>query len=260
MESNIEKYQKDLKSLIERGQRLFCGLCNEFSDEIGNINKETKDFLNKFSFKEQYHSWYNESLAVLKQLMPARYDDFVNLYKQPNRKKYTYETYTISDYLIGLVSKNAYDEYSFEPSSIINKFEQQVQIIESLNSRFSSSLFDIKQLVQADVFDSELDSAKELNKKGFLRAAGAICGVVIEKHLCQVCTSRGIAVSKKNLAINDYNEILKNEGVIDVPTWRFIQRLGDIRNICDHNKAEEPTKENIKDLIDGTDKIIKTVF
>ena len=73
-------------------------------------------------------------------------------------------------------------------------------------------------------------------------------------------------ISKRNYyfekapVIRDYNDVLKNEGVIDIPTWRFIQMLADIRNLCDHNKTEDPTKENLKDLIDGTDKIIKMVF
>ena len=110
------------------------------------------------------------------------------------------------------------------------------------------------------MFDSEIDAARELCKKGFYRAAGAICGVVIEKHLGEVCVQREIKANKKNPAINDYNQLLKDNDVIDIPTWRFIQRLGDLRNLCDHNKNEEPTKENINDLIDGTDKIIKTVY
>lgn len=71
---------------------------------------------------------------------------------------------------------------------------------------------------------------------------------------------RGIKINKKNPAINDYNQLLKDNDAIDTPTWRFIQRLGDLRNLCDHNKNEEPTKENINDLIDGTDKIIKAIF
>ena len=260
MESNITKYQKDLDLLIKRGKQLLFGLYNEFSDEIENLDEETKEQFSKYTFKEKYNSWYNESLAVIKQLMPERYDDFVNFYKLPKRKKFSYETYTISDYLIGLVSQNAWGEYNFKPSSIVDKYEQQFNILESLLPRFSSSLFDIKQLVQADMFDSEIDAAKELNKKGFLRAAGAICGVVIEKHLHQDCTSRGITISKKNPTINDYNDLLKDNNIIDIPTWRFIQRLADIRNLCDHNKSEEPTKENIKDLIDGTSKIIKTIY
>ena len=112
----------------------------------------------------------------------------------------------------------------------------------------------------ADVFDSEIDSARELCKKGFYRAAGAICGVVIEKHLSEVCTQRQIKVSKKHPVINDYNELLKSNNVIDIPTWRNIQRLADLRNMCDHHKDIEPTKDNIEELIAGTDKIIKTIY
>lgn len=263
MESNITKYQNDLESLIRRGQNLYYGLYNEFSKEykvqIEKLPKETQIEIKKCSFKNNYNSWYNESLSLIKQLMPERLDDFVAYYKLPKRKEYSYETYTISDYLVDLVLTRG-NEYVFKPSSIINKFDQQYQILKSLETRFESSLYDVKQLLQADLFDSEIDAAKELCQKGFYRASGAICGVVIEKHLSEVCIQRNIKVSKKNPAINDYNQLLKDNDAIDTPTWRFIQRLGDLRNLCDHNKNEEPTKENINDLIDGTDKIIKTVY
>lgn len=263
MESNITKYQNDLISLIKKGDDLLYGLYHEFSEElkpkISKLDKEQQDRIKKCYFRKNYNSWYNESLALISQLMPSRYDDFVCFYKQPQRKEFNYGTYTISDYMIDLVYKKG-EEFIVEPITIITKYEQQLSILKSIKDRFKSSLFDIKQLVQADMFDSEIDAAKELNKKGFHRAAGAICGVVIEKHLHGVCEARGIAISKKNPAINDYNELLKNNNIIDIPTWRLIQRLGDLRNLCDHNKTDEPTKENINDLIDGADKIIKTVY
>lgn len=263
MESNITKYQKDLRSLIQKGHNLYYGLYNEFykeyKTEIDKLDKDIQELIKRSSFKDKYNSWYNESLAVIKQLMPERLDDFISYYKLPKRKEYDYETYTISDYLIGLV-KTRGSQYVFKPSSIITKFSQQFQILKSLETRFESSLYDIKQLLQADLFDSEIDAAKELCKKGFFRAAGAICGVVIEKHLHEVCTQRNIKVSKKNPAINDYNQLLKDNDVIDTPTWRLIQRLGDLRNLCDHKKADEPNEDNIKDLIEGSDKVIKTVY
>ena len=263
MESNISKYQEDLKKLIQQGQNLFYGLYHEFykeyKDEIEKLDNDVQEKIKRNTFKGNYNSWYNESLALIRQLMPERLEDFVAYYKFPKRKEFTYETYTISDYLISLVITRG-SEYIFKPSTIIKKFDQQYQILKSLEARFNSSLYDIKQLLQADLFDSEIDAAKELNKKGFYRAAGAICGVVIEKHLSEVCFKRGIKITKKNPAINDYNQQLKDNDVIDIPTWRYIQRLGDLRNLCNHKKTEEPTKENIDDLIEGTDKIIKTIF
>jgi hypothetical protein len=47
---------------------------------------------------------------------------------------------------------------------------------------------------------------------------------------------------------------------LDVPTWRQIQRLGGIRNLCDHNKEREPTKDEVIELIGGVDKVSKTLF
>ena len=47
--------------------------------------------------------------------------------------------------------------------------------------------------------------------------------------------------------------------MIDVPQWRHITLLGDIRNICDHNKQKEPTEQQVTDLIDGSDKVLKTI-
>jgi hypothetical protein len=48
--------------------------------------------------------------------------------------------------------------------------------------------------------------------------------------------------------------------VIDVPQWRFISLLGDLRNLCSHNKDKEPTEQQVADLVDGTDKVLKTVM
>ena len=55
---------------------------------------------------------------------------------------------------------------------------QQVHILSAVENRFESSLFDMRQLVQADLFDSELDAAKQLLQNGFNRASGAMAGVV----------------------------------------------------------------------------------
>lgn len=140
------------------------------------------------------------------------------------------------------------------------RFNVQQSILNSVKSRFESTLFDIKQLVQADLFDSELDSARELLKHKFLRGSGAVAGVVLEKHLCQVVANHNIKTQKKDPTISDSNDLLKKNGVLNTPTWRQIQRLGDIRNLCDHNKKREPTKEEVEELISGVEKFTKSLF
>jgi hypothetical protein len=112
----------------------------------------------------------------------------------------------------------------------------------------------------ADLFDSELDVAAALAKNKFYRPAGALAGVVLEKHLTHVCENHSIKLPKKSPVINDLNEALKEANVIDVPQWRFVQHLADIRNLCVHNKQAEPTMEQVQDLIAGVNKAIRTLF
>lgn len=54
--------------------------------------------------------------------------------------------------------------------------------------------------------------------------------------------------------------LLMNNSVIDISQWRHLQYLGDIRNLCDHDKSSEPAKENLDDLIAGAKKVLKTVY
>ena len=265
--SNLERYKKDLDELVERGEMLLYALYSKFAPEQFKKLKENleDDKIRKKlpSFFLEYQMWYSEALVLLKQLLPDRVDDFVRLYKKPKtkRKEITFENYVIEDALQGLrITKGSSKEKIADPSAAIPLFLQQLKIVESIKRRFESSLFDIKHLVQADLFDNELDAARELNKKGFVRGAGAIAGVVLEKHLSQVCENHNLSIKRKKPVINDYNQILKGNDVIDTPTWRFIQHLADLRNLCDHKRKTEPTKEGVEELINGVDKIIETIL
>ncbi|MDR2967489.1 MAG: hypothetical protein LBU74_06035 [Methanobacteriaceae archaeon] len=265
MISNLEKYKKDLENLINKGNLLYSAMLSECypnkKKERLNIKDADNESLDKLpDFNSEYQEWYSEASIVIKQLLTDRLDDFKSYYDKPkSRKQINVENYCIKDYLDG-ITVSTYRETIVDTSAAIPKFQQQLAILKSVSSRFTSSLFDIQQLVQADLFDSELDAAKELTKKGFIRGAGAIAGVVLEKHLSQVMDNHNISTRRKRPTINDFNETLKNNNVIDVPLWRQIQRFGDIRNLCDHNKNRDPSKEEISELIDGVEKLTKTLF
>jgi len=269
MITNLEKYKKDLEELIANGEQLLMAMQadfrgEDFRDQLKKVLKDEKkvsEYLKKLpSFSNAYQAWYSESLVLLKQLLPDRVSDFIKLYEKPKtrRKEITYENYVIEDALQGVIRRGW--EKVVGPHAAIPGFTQQLNIIKAINKRFESSLFDIKQLVQADLFDSELEAAKELNKKGFMRGAGAIAGVVLEKHLLQVCDKHGLKITKKNPSISDYNDKLKEAGTYETPAWRKIQHLGDLRNLCDHKKKKEPKTEDVDELIEGVESITKTIF
>ncbi len=256
MQSNIEKYKEDLNKLIDKGNLLHVAMQFEcYPEEINKkLGREAKKVIKELpDFNMEYQAWYSESKAVLKQLLPDRLDDFARHYEKPKpRKEISFENYRIEDYLQGLVVTRGYEKtIVVDTRAGIPHFRQQLAILNSIKSRFESSLFDIKQLVQADLFDSELSAAQDFLKKGFIRASGAIAGVVLEKHLSQVAQNHNITTRKKNPSISDFNDLLKKVEVLDTPEWRQIQRLGDIRNFCDHNKEREPQNEEVQELISG---------
>jgi hypothetical protein len=270
MPSNLDRYKADLDSLIMRGGQLLNAIQLECFPERFKSQlkakldtKEVKTFLDLVpNFKEKYQEWYSEAKALIRQLLPDRLLDFVRHYEKPkSRKNISFENYTIEDHLQGLTVTRGYEkERVVGPEAAIPHFQQQLAILGSAKIRFESSLFDIRQLVQADVFDSELEAAEELAKHKFGRAAGAIAGVVLERHLRQVCDNHGITVTKKNAGISDLNDALKSAGAIEIPQWRFLQHLADLRNQCDHSRASDPTIESVSDLVSGVTKITKTLF
>jgi len=271
MATNLDRFKKDLDRLIDTSFTLEYAMIKEIQGKTAfekavREQWEEKDEANKFlksipEFNVTYESWYSESLALLKQLLPDRVGNFISLYEKPKaRKDITFGNYVIQDYLQGLVITRGYQkDIVVDKSAALPQFRQQVAILKATQARFKSSLFEIRQLVQADLFDTELDAARELLKNKFFRASGAVAGVVLEKHLHQVCDNHSIAINKKNPTIGDLNELLKTNAVIEIPQWRHITLLADIRNLCDHNKKIEPTQDQIEDLIAGTDKIIKTI-
>jgi hypothetical protein len=187
MISNLEKYKRDFERLMADGVQLSNAQQAEinmerFRAEAKKMLKEDKkvsEFLEKLpSFKGEYQAWYSEGLILLKQLLPDRVSDFTRLYEKPkaSRKHIDCENYVIEDALQGYFITDWEGTEKVGPAAAIPRFTQQINIVKSIERRFESSLFDIKQLVQADVFDSEVDVARELNRKGFTRGGWCRCG------------------------------------------------------------------------------------
>jgi len=259
MASKFETLKKELASLIDQGELLWYSMAKAVKKLPPKMEMELqKEGTNLPSFDLEYETWYSEALRVVKQIIPDRTDDFIKQYKDEKRKNITFLTYTISDYLLGIKIER-WGEEVVDRSAAVLKMQQQTSILKSAQKRFASSLFDIQDVVQADLFDSELETAKALAKNGFFRAAGAVAGVVLEKHLGHVCENHGLKSRKSHPTIADFNDLLKESGIIDTPKWRSIQHFGDLRNLCDHNKGREPTKEDVLELVVGVEKTIKTV-
>ena len=199
------------------------------------------------ALRGSYQRWYTRSLPVVRQLLPDRVDDFILLYEG------TEKVPAIRYKLIG---------YGYQDTIPAENLQAQACILESAADRLEDRLSNLRGLLQADLFDSEIDAARHLADNGHFRAAGAVAGVVLEGHLRELTEkhqAKPKVIGNRKPTIADYNDALKAAEVFDILTWRGIQRLADIRNLCDHKDEKEPTPDQVADLIDGADKAAKTL-
>lgn len=209
----------------------------------------------KNDFAEMYQRWYSKCLSVIKIVLPSRAEEFERLYTtKASRAELTVTNYTIFDALTRRSQKSNHAG----PSKAFPLLVTQINIMKSVRDLLESRLNEIGGLLEFDIFEKEIDAARHLLQKGYLRSAGAICGVILEKHLSNMAKAAGITCKAKSPTINDLNSELYQNNVLDSAKYKFILYLADIRNKCDHSKDEEPSKKEVSDLIDGTKSVVAT--
>lgn len=241
--NNMDKIAKELEELRIVGNKL--------------LANGQKGDMNLGEFGPLYEIWYTKALAAVGQIIPERLPEFAEAYRHQKRKEVTYDTYTISDFLLGLVVRRAGTPVFDTTQAFAHKLLRQLGIVSAAVVTAPSALRDIRATLRSELLDSDLVAARRLLAAAHLRSAGVVCGVVLETHLRALCERHQIKISKKDPGISDLNELLKGAAVFDVPTWRLIQRLADIRNLCGHRKDRDPKADEVEDLISGTEKITK---
>jgi hypothetical protein len=220
-------------------------------------NPERDELLKEPNFGSEYQAWYSQALPVVEQLLPDRYAEFRALYKDERRKTLDIETFGVADYIGG------YSPTNFRSNTSLNRastcLSQQVAIVGTAKARLDSVLADIGRALYAEILDDEIDEARALLRDGHIRSAGVIAGVALEGHLKKLIKDHKVSFRKK-AQLSNLNEALKDAGVYDIPQWRRIQHLTDVRNLCGHKNEREPKREEVDDLIAETAKVIKTLF
>lgn len=242
------------------------GAKEEVQDELTDLVKQGNAVLKKFhdtkklpDVRIDYQSWYSKALRVMQLLAPDRYAEFRGYYEaDPKRKSLGYGTYVIHDFIKG-VAPGSYQLQDFDTrdQAALGVFNQLV-ILAAVIGRSKSILADIQGALLAELQDDEVDTAEALVKVN-VRASGALAGVILESHLQKVAEAHGIKIAKKAPTIADLNDPLKAASVYDTAAWRKISYMADIRNMCSHKKAVDPTAEQAKELVDGVRWVVKNV-
>lgn len=240
---DFDDIRKSVNELLEAGQELHADLLHTIATKTRSRPYGEYTALSP-TLETNYEAWYSLSLRLISSALPERSDDFRTLYKSDSG-------YDIHDYLtVGGTSR---------ATQVASRLQNQIALLRAAQTALASVLLNLRGTLQANLFDSELDAASSLRRNGFLRGAGAMAGVVLERHLMSVCDNHGVAVAT-TATISKLNTALKKAGVVELADWRHVQLLGDLRNKCDHQQEKDPTNDDVAELIDGVAKIIKKVF
>ena len=114
----------------------------------------------------------------------------------------------------------------------------------------------VRNLVQAEVFDNELDQAKELLGSGYAAAAAVIAGTVLETTLRNMCSDNGLPLSK----LDKMNADLTKQGVYNNLIQKRITALAGVRNSAAHGKTEEFNKDDVHSMINEIERFVATTL
>lgn len=126
------------------------------------------------------------------------------------------------------------------------KFRQLVSVFQAAREDYEGGyLSSVRSLVQAELFVTELEQAKELHSNGYETAAAVIAGVVLETTLRQLCDDRGLSVGK----LDKMNADLAKNGAYTLLVQKRITALADIRNSAAHGHPEKFTANDVTDML-----------
>jgi len=224
-----QKLQKRLEQLIQQAEQILDLTVEKPSEFLGTI-KVFKDNGN-----DLYVQWIVNSKNILKLASGGEdsihYESFLQL-----EKPQTFES----------------------KSSVLKRLVSILRAcLDDLNNGF---LISFKQIIQAEVFDSELEQATYFLNENYKIPAAVIAGVVLETAIKELCINNGIDIylpdGKREKKLEKLNEDLTKSGVYPLTQQKKVTYYADIRNNAAHGKPENFDPEDVRDMIKGIEKLL----
>jgi hypothetical protein len=103
----------------------------------------------------------------------------------------------------------------------------------------------VRGLIEAEVFNSELDQARELLRAGYKVPSAVVAGVVLETSLRRMCQDRSLDAGK----LDSMNASLYKAGAYNLLVQKRITALADVRNNAAHGRPEQFNEGDVSDMI-----------
>ncbi len=109
-----------------------------------------------------------------------------------------------------------------------------------------------KSIVQAEVFDTELEQATELLNSGYYVAACVIAGVVLETALRELCVRESLPHGK----MDKMNADLAKAGIYSKIVQKQVTAHAGLHNSAAHGNKDEFAKEDVAQMIKSIEQFL----
>ncbi len=123
----------------------------------------------------------------------------------------------------------------------------------------NEQLFELKKIIEADLFDDFLEQATSLLEAGYYQPSAVIAGSVLEDGLRKLCANNQIVLSAKP-KLDFMNAQLAKAGLYNKFTQKRITAIADIRNNAAHGKWDQFDKQDVQEMISWIAKFMENNY
>ncbi len=151
------------------------------------------------------------------------------------------------------------DYFDISTDSAMISFEVIVSVVRAAKEDYENDyLFNVRTLIEAEIFDDFLDQAEQLLVKGYFTAAAVIGGSVLEDGLRKLCSKNGMTLPAKP-KLDSMNSDLAKAGVYNLLKQKQITALADLRNKAAHGLGGF-TKNDVESMIKDVRRFMEDFF
>lgn len=206
-----------------------------------------------------------DEISIIRSLAKKVYAEFIGQYDtlgEEGDAQYLEWKVKVKNLLVLACGRDLIHFESFIAAEKAQNFDNNAKVLKRLEPIVRAAYDDLKggflisfkKIVQAEVFDSELEQARSLLDSSYKNPAAVIAGVVLETAIKELCVNNGIDIQKKKLT--HLNDDLAKAGIYNKLQQKQITALADIRNNAAHGDYDQFTKEDVQRMIQDIERFL----
>jgi len=247
IEEKVNSLVVDTYSILVAKDQIFDALQAASSREDDQLTAEETKACYRLAreMNDHYRAWYTASWPLVNSNLPERVKEFETFYEAS------------ANHLMDIMSASG--QLRRQPLVLFEKcFSAQTGFVRSIPSAIESKALALRGILARDLMDDELLVARHLLDNGYVREAGVVGGVVLERHLKLLCDKYSVTVGDKD-TLGQLNDKLRKHYPDDAE-YRRVQFLNEIRISCAHDKVTAaPDSNKVGQLLSGVKGFIATI-